>query len=135
MRTTPTTKNALDADQGIEGSKTAISTTEKESPVTVPTIPTTAEVIAALTPGTCRTTVAIEAVVGTDREAGQALVRLDRFDEVLEDGTVAVDRWLVSFHPAGLDFAEIPASDIPVLIDKLTEIHRAWLYLDPANLA
>ncbi|WP_182261751.1 hypothetical protein [Rhodococcus sp. UFZ-B548] len=103
--------------------------------MTVPTIPTAAEVIAALTPGTCRTTVALEAVVGTDREAGQALVRLDRFDEVLEDGTVAMDRWLVSFHPAGLDFAEIPASDIPVLIDKLTEIHRAWLYLDPANLA
>ena len=130
-----TKKNACAERELDAGNETQISTTEKDSAVTVPTIPTTAEVIASLTPGTCRTTVAIEAVVGTDREAGQALVRLDRFDEVLEDGTVAVDRWLVSFHPAGLDFAEIPASDIPVLIDKLTEIHRAWLYLDPANLA
>ncbi|MHA4853022.1 hypothetical protein L1080_026280 [Rhodococcus sp. MSC1_016] len=119
----------------FQGNETKISTKEKESDPMLPTIPTTTEVIAALTPGTCKTTVALESVVGTDREAGQALVRLDRFDEVLEDGTVAMDRWLVSFHPAGLDFAEIPASDIPVLIDKLTELHRAWLYLDPANLA
>lgn len=37
MRTTHTTKSALDADQGTEGSETAISTTEKESPVTIPT--------------------------------------------------------------------------------------------------
>ncbi len=127
---------APDAGQGIEGSESHPASKQgTNSAVTLPNVPTPAEAIADVSPDSGTTTTALEHVIGADTDSGQARVTLDRFDAVSQDGTIASDRWTVSFRSIGNNLPEIPAADIPVLIDRLTEMHRAWLYLDPANIS
>lgn len=125
-------KSALDADQGIEGNETAISTTEKESSVTVPTFPTSAEVLALLKPDSSEITNLVIRPLGSG--AQQCVVVLDRHDQRDEDGSPIPAEFGLNFRGVDANYPEIHPSSIPALIDTLTEMHRAWLYLDPENL-
>jgi len=131
-----TTKNAPDAvAPAIEGNEIRPTQKDTDSVITVPSIPSSADVLAEVEPGWGEITVVMESVIGTDMEAGKVLARLERYDEILGDGTPLTDRWTVNFLQVGPNHAEVAAADIPVLIDKLTEMHRAWLHLDPACTA
>lgn len=133
MRTAPNAKSALDADQGIEGNETAFSTTEKESSVTVPTFPTSAEVLALLKPDSSEITNLVIRPLGSGLQ--QCVVVLDRLDQRDEDGTPIPAVFSLNFRGIDANYPEIHPSGIPALIDTLTEMHRAWLYLDPENFS
>lgn len=131
MHATSKKKNALDASQGIEGNETQISTTEKESSVTVPAIPTSSEVLATLDVGAGMNTTAISRVVGASPSSGQSLVELARYDCLNDDGTTPPPRWYIEFAQANLNGAELHPRDIPQLIDTLNEMRETWIRLDP----
>ncbi|MET8314836.1 hypothetical protein ABZU78_12015 [Rhodococcus erythropolis] len=103
--------------------------------MTVPTISTSAEVFATLDVGAGANTNAISRVVGATPSGGQTLVTLARYDCRDDDGSADAPRWYIEFSAANSNPAELHPSEIPALIDTLTEMHRAWLYLDPENFS
>ncbi|WP_182262252.1 hypothetical protein [Rhodococcus sp. UFZ-B548] len=99
--------------------------------MTVPTISTSAEVLATLEVGAGANTNAISRVVGATPSSGQTLVTLARYDCRDDDGSADAPRWYIEFSAANSSPAELHPSEIPALIDVLTEIRQAWIQLDP----
>lgn len=132
MRFMSAKKNAPgSAATDVQGDDTKISTTEKESPVTVPAIPTSSEVLATLDVGAGMNTTAISRVVGASPSSGQSLVELAGYDCLNDDGTTPPPRWYIEFAQANLNGAELHPRDIPQLIDTLNEMRETWIRLDP----
>lgn len=135
MSTTPENKNAPDADQGIEGNEIRTTSYERtESPMMLPIIRTSAEALVDLELGDGVATAAIVKTIGQVLPLTSVEVELSRFDSLAKDGTVRPVEWTVEFS-RGDGSSSIHASEVPALIDALTEMHRAWLYLDESNQA
>lgn len=96
----------------------------------LPSIPTSAEVLAESEPGWGKTTVALAQAVG-QLNHNATRVELGRFDVHDEDGTIPEPAWSIEFRKCGGCDASIHPSEVPQLIDVLTKFHRAWLELDP----
>ncbi|MGC0362918.1 hypothetical protein ABH922_000902 [Rhodococcus sp. 27YEA15] len=92
-------------------------------------------VLADIEPGWGVMTVVSERLHGSDVELGQAIVRLERFDNRDGDGNAEPNRWSVNFRGINGNFSEVHPSEIPGIIDTLTEMRRAWLNLDPEAMA
>ena len=140
MSHTPGNKNAT--DHGIAVPSVAddveihTNTTEgMNRNMTVPSIRTSAEALVDIEPGAGVATAAITKIIGQVLPLTTVEVELSRFDSLAEDGTVRPVEWTVEFHRGPGGSGAIHASEVPALIDALTEMHRAWLYLDPANFA
>ncbi|WP_373938507.1 hypothetical protein [Rhodococcus qingshengii] len=101
--------------------------------MTVPTFPTSAEVLALLKPDSSEMTNLVIRPLGSG--AQQCVVVLDRHDQRDEDGTPIPAVFSLNFRGIDANYPEIHPSGIPSPIDTLTEMHRAWLYLDPENFS
>ncbi|NMD58965.1 UNVERIFIED_ORG: hypothetical protein FNL38_1011037 [Nocardia globerula] len=133
MSTAPENKNAPESGAtDIEGNEIRITTTDdKESIVTVSTIPTFEEALATLEVGDGRNHTAVSHVIGTTPASGQVLVELSRYDCRNDDGSAAPSRWYIEFAQFNLNDSEIHPRDIPQLIDALNEMRETWIRLDP----
>ena len=129
------TKNAPEsAATDFEGNENRTNTDERtDSAVTVPTFPTSAEVLALLKPDSSEMTNLVIRPLGSGLQ--QCVVVLDRHDQRDEDGTPIPAVFSLNFRGIDANYPEIHPSGIPALIDTLTEMHRAWLYLDPENFS
>lgn len=130
MSTTRNAPESVAAD--VQGNETKISTTEKESPIMLPIIRTSAEALVDVELGAGVATAAITKTIGQFLPLTSVEVELSRFDSLAEDGTIRPVEWTVEFS-RGDGSSSIHASEVPALIDALTEMHRAWLYLDESN--
>lgn len=101
----------------------------------LPTILTTAEALVDVEPDAGFSTTAITRSIGQVLPLTSVLVELNRFDSRDSDGSVRPAEWIVEFDRSAGGSAAIHASEIPALIGTLTQMHRAWLYLDEANQA
>lgn len=101
----------------------------------LPIIRTSAEALVDLELGAGVATTAITKTIGQVLPLTSVEVELSRFDSMADDGTVRPVEWTVEFHRGTSGSGAIHASEVPALIDALTEMHRAWLYLDESNQA
>lgn len=99
--------------------------------MTVPSIRTSAEALVDVELGAGVATAAIVKTIGQVLPLTSVEVELSRFDSVAEDGTVRPVEWTVEFS-RGDGSSSIHASEVPALIDTLTEMYRAYLDLTAA---
>ncbi|MDZ7917595.1 MAG: hypothetical protein U5O16_38215 [Rhodococcus sp. (in: high G+C Gram-positive bacteria)] len=103
--------------------------------ITLPALATPAETTTHLAPGDGKATTPIKRLIGSTPARGQVLLELTRFDGLDDNGDLEPSRWYLQFSEATNDEPELHPSEIPALIDALTEMHRAWLHLDPECFA
>lgn len=99
--------------------------------ITLPALSTPAEATAHLTPGDGRASTPISRLIGSTPARGQVLLELTRFDGLDDSGNLEPSRWYLEFSEATNDDPELHPSEIPAL----TEMHHAWLHLDPECFA
>lgn len=103
--------------------------------ITLPALSTPAEATAHLAPGDGKATTPVKRLIGYTPARGQVLLELTRYDAIDDNGNLEPSRWYLEFAQANLNEPEIHPSEIPALIDALTEMRRAWLHLDPECFA
>jgi len=100
----------------------------RRSVMSLPIIPTVAEVLAGVPSGESVHTVVAVMTIGKVAPHTSVDVELSRFDALDDEGIARPSEWEVEFSK-GEGSSSIHPSEVPALIDTLTEMYRAYLDL------
>lgn len=96
--------------------------------MSLPIIPTVAEVLSGVPSGENVHTVVAVRTIGKVAPHTSVDVELSRFDSLDGDGIARPSKWEVEFSK-GKGGSSIHPSEVPALIDTLTEMYRVYLDL------